>query len=136
MQVSETVAEFLESPDRTNVLATANAEGRVNAAVFGSPMLVDGDKIRLMLGDNRTYDNLNQNPFAALFVSIHGKAGMAMEGCRLYLKMLDTADAGPEFEAVHAEIKKRIGDAASMLKHLVKLEVVETRPILDFGQGV
>ncbi|SHJ80402.1 hypothetical protein SAMN02745216_02295 [Desulfatibacillum alkenivorans DSM 16219] len=136
MLVSETVAKFLESPDRTNVLATANAKGKVNAATFGSPMLVDGNKIRMMLGDNRTYDNLCQNPSAALFISMHGKTGMQMEGCRLYLKVLDMEDEGPEFDEVKSEIKKRIGDAAEMLKHLIKFEVTETRPIVDFGQGV
>ncbi len=136
MQVSENVAKFLESPDRTNVFATADAQGKVNIAAFGSPMLVDGDKIRMLLGDNRTYANLCENPSAALFVNLHGKTGMAMEGCRLYLKVLSMADDGQEFDAVHGEIKNRIGDAASMLKHLIKLEVVEARPILDFGQGV
>ncbi|MBI9076213.1 MAG: hypothetical protein JEZ02_12445 [Desulfatibacillum sp.] len=136
MQVSEAVAKFLESPNRTNVLATADAKGKVNVAAFGSPMLVEGDKIRMMLGDNRTYDNLSQNPSAALFITLHGKTGMGMEGCRLYLNVMEMADDGPEFDAVHGEIKKRIGDAASMLKHLIKMEVVETRPILDFGQGV
>ena len=105
-------------------------------ATFGSPMLVETNKIRMMLGDNRTYDNLSQNSFAALFVAMHGKTGMQMEGCRLYLKVLEVKDEGPEFDEVKSEIKKRIGDAAEMLKHLIKFEVTETRPIVDFGQGV
>ena len=37
MLISETVAKCLESPDRTNVLATADAEGKVNAGDLRLP---------------------------------------------------------------------------------------------------
>ncbi len=136
MQVSDTIKKWLESPDRTNVLATADAQGKVNVAAFGSPMLVDGSTVRMMLGDNRTLGNIRENPSAALLVMMHGKTGMGMEGCRLYLNVLSIDDSGDEFDQVQGEIRKRIGDAADMLKNLVKMEVVESRPILDFGQGV
>ena len=106
-------------------------------AAFGSPALVAGnDLISMLLGDNRTWANLNHNPHGAFFIIMHGSTGMGMQGCRLYVKAVQMADSGAEYDARMGEIRDRIGGAADMLKHLVVFEVLETRPILDLGQGV
>lgn len=136
MKVSETVAEFFKSRDRTNVLSTADANGKVNTGVFGSPMLLGDSSLRMMLGDNRTFANLEDNPFAALLVTMHGKTGFAMKGCRLYLKVAYIKDEGKEFDEVIGAIRERIGDGANILKHLVGFDILEARPIADFGQEI
>ena len=136
MKVSKAVAEFFESRQRTNMIATSDADGTVNVGVYGSPMLADESRVRMMLGDNRTYANLQQNPSAALMVTMHGTTGFGMKGCRLYLKLAYMKDEGEEFDQVHSAIRERIGDAADMLKHLVMFDILEARPIVDFGQGI
>jgi flavin-binding protein dodecin len=67
---------------------------------------------------------------------LHGKTGFATEGCRLYMKVRAIEDDGEKWNAVREEIRGRIGKAADMLKNLVWFEIVEARPILDFGQGI
>jgi hypothetical protein len=57
-------------------------------------------------------------------------------GCRLYLKVSSVLDGGKQWEECRERIRARIGSAADMLKHLVSFEIVEARPILDFGQGI
>jgi hypothetical protein len=104
--------------------------------MFGSLRLVGEDGVMVMLGDNRSYENLRANPYAACMVTMHGKTGLASEGCRLYLKVHAVEDEGERADAFRAEIRKRIGAAADMLKHLVRFDIVEVRPILDLGQGV
>ena len=136
MNVSDTVKQFFATRERTNILATAGADGKVNVAAFGSPALEGDDRVSMLLGDNRTWANLGQNPRAAFLIIMHGGTGMGMKGCRLYVKVARTADSGPPFEARMAEIRARIGDAADMLKHLVVFDILEVRPILDLGQGV
>lgn len=136
MRVSETVRGYLEHEGRCNVIATTDSSGRVDVAMFGSLRLSGDDTAMIMLGDNRTWENLNANPHAACMVTMHGKTGLASEGCRLYLKVRSMEDSGEKVEAFRSEIRKRIGGAADMLRHLVLFDIVEARPILDLGQGI
>jgi len=136
MKVSETVKQCLEQEGRANVLATSDKSGKVNVAMFGSYRLMDDSSVIVMLGDNRSYKNLKENPHAACMVMVHGKTGLATEGCRLYMKVRAMEDGGEKWNEVREKIRARIGDAANMLKHLVWFDIVEARPILDFGQGI
>ena len=136
MKVSETVKKYLEQEGRANVLATSDKSGKVNVAMFGSYRLMDDSSVIVMLGDNRSYKNLKENPHAACMVMLHGKTGLATEGCRLYMKVRAMEDEGEKWNEVREKIRARIGDAANMLKHLVWFDIVEARPILDFGQGI
>jgi hypothetical protein len=136
VNVNEKVRGYLQTEGRSNVLATTDTSGRVNLAVFGSLALVDDATVVVMVGDNRTYGNLQENPFASCLVTLHGKTGMQQEGCRLYLKVRSIEDKGKTFDAIKEQVRARVGDAAEMLKHLVWFDVEEVRPILDMGQGV
>jgi len=136
MKVSDAVSEFFATRERTNVLATSGKDGSVNVAAFGSPTLSGDETIIMMLGDNRTWANLAENPNAALLVILHGGVGMGMKGCRLYLKLRETADSGEKFDSLIGPIRERIGRGADILKHYVEFEITGARPILDFGQGI
>ena len=136
MRVSDTVKQLFSTRERTNILATTGADGKVNVAAFGSPALAGDDRISMLLGDNRTWANLNHNPHGAFLIIMNGSTGMGMQGCRVYVKAVQMTDSGTEFDARKHEIRGRIGGAADMLKHLVAFEVLEMRPILDLGQGV
>jgi flavin-binding protein dodecin len=136
MRVSSAVRQCLEQEGRTNVLATSDRTGKVNVAMFGSYRLMDDSSVIVMLSDNRTMANLRENPHAACLVMLHGTGGMATEGCRLYMKVRSIEDEGETWSEVRQSIRKRIGNAADMLRHLVWFDIVEARPILDLGQGI
>jgi hypothetical protein len=136
MKISEATKKFLQAEGKANILATADKSGKVNVAMFGSYQLVDDSSVLVMLGDNRSFSNLKENPQAACIVMLHGKTGMATEGCRLYMKVRSIEDDGAKFNEVKEKIKARIGAGADILKHLVLFDIVEARPILDFGQGI
>ena len=136
MNVNEKVKGYLQAEERSNVLATTDTSGKVNLAVFGSLALADDATVIVMVGDNRTYANLQENPLASLLVTLHGKTGMQQEGCRLYLKVRSIEDEGKMFDQIKGKVKEKVGDAAEMLKHLVWFDIEEVRPILDMGQGV
>jgi hypothetical protein len=136
MKVSETVKRYVSEAGKTRVISTANKIGQTNIAIFGSLALIDDETVAIMLGENRTYRNLAENPYASYLLTLPGKTGMQTEGCRIYLKVRRMEDGGKDFEAMKAMIKANIGSAAEMLKHRVVFDVVEVRPILDFGQGI
>ncbi len=134
--VSEKVKGFLSIEGRMNILSTCNKTGEANIAMFGSVSLYDDSTLILMLGDNNTYANLRENPSAALLVILPGKTGLQTEGCRIYLKLRSIEDSGEIFDRIKAGIKAKIGDTANMLKHLAIFDIIKTRPIVDFGQGI
>jgi len=136
MKINEKVREYLQSEGRSNILATTDTAGKVNLAVFGSLALADDETVVVMVGDNRTYANLQANPLASLLVTLHGKTGMQQEGCRVYLKVRSMEDGGKMFDEIKGKVSAKVGDAAEMLKHLVWFDIEEVRPILDMGQGV
>ena len=136
MEINEKVKGYLQADGRSNVLATADKSGAVNLAVFGSFAMMDDSTVIVMMGDNRSYANLKENPTATCLVTLHGKTGMQQEGCRLYLKVRSMEDEGAMFDQIKGKVRERVGDAAEMLKHLVRFDIEDVRPILDMGQGV
>ncbi len=136
MQISDEVKKILANESKSVVLATADKSGAVNVAMFGSMQIMEGSSMLMMLGDNRTYANVSVNPNVACLVTIDGTSGMGVKGCRLYLKVINIVDEGAEFDSVKAKLKEKIGGAVDMLKHLIKFEIVDARPILDMGQGI
>lgn len=136
VKVSDKVKEYLSLPEKVTVLSTSDKEGKVNVGMYGSFIAKDDSTLWVMFGDNRSYANIQENPHAALLIVAPGGAGLQTPGCRIYLKMRSAEDSGPMFDKIKDGIRARIGDGAEILKHLVTFDIVETRPILDMGQGV
>ncbi len=64
------------------VLATADASGKVNAAVYSRPYVVDEKTVIFIMAERLTHENLKSNPHAA-YLFIEAKEGYS--GKRLYL---------------------------------------------------
>ena len=135
-KISEKVKEYLSLPEKTTVLSTSDKEGKNNIGMYGSFMLKDDSTLFVMFGDNRSYANISENPYAALMVIAPGGTGLQTEGCRVYLKVRSVEDSGSMFDQIKDGIRARIGGGADILKHLVAFDIIETRPIVDMGQGV
>ncbi len=77
--------DYFENTAGTGVLATADAEGRVDAAIYARPhMLEDGTAAFIML-DRLTHKNLQSNPYATFLFM---EKGEGYKGVRLFLKKL------------------------------------------------
>jgi hypothetical protein len=64
------------------VLATADASGRVNLAIFARPHVMEDNSLAFIMPHRLTHNNLGSNPQAAfLFL----EAGPGYKGKRLYL---------------------------------------------------
>ena len=136
MAISEKVKEILKSDSRLNVYSTSGKDGTPNIAVIGSTTLLEDGTLMIALGDNRTYANLKENPCAVCLVKIEGTKGLQMEGCRLNLKVKSVLDGGEVYDNFIAKLRKKIGSAADILKHVVIFEVTKARPVVDMGQGI
>ncbi|MGD8835133.1 MAG: pyridoxamine 5'-phosphate oxidase family protein, partial [Desulfobacteraceae bacterium] len=79
------VMDMFNRETRIGVLASANKSGDVNAAVFGSPRMIDEDTVIMAIGDNRSFKYLQENPKASFIVVEPGDSPTAWKGFRLYL---------------------------------------------------
>jgi hypothetical protein len=75
--------EYFESTKGIGVLATADSNGRVDAAIYSSPHFLEEETLAFIMRDRLTHHNLKSNPSATfLFV----EEGVGYKGKRLFLK--------------------------------------------------
>jgi hypothetical protein len=128
--------DYFNKQPRIGILSTANKEGKVDAAIFGSPMMVDEKTVVMGLGENRTFTYLQENPNAVFTIVEEGEGFMDWKGLRVYLKMKEYATSGETLETYKKQVARAAGeDAAAMIHASVTFEVAEVRPLIDMGQG-
>ncbi|MDK2889595.1 MAG: hypothetical protein PWR21_226 [Methanoculleus sp.] len=128
--------DYFNKQPRIGILSTANKEGKVDAAIFGSPMMVDEKTVVMGLGENRTFAYLQENPNAVYTIVESGETIMDWKGLRVYLKMKEYATSGEMLDNYRKQIAGVVGeDAASTIHASVTFEVGEVRPLVDMGQG-
>lgn len=74
---------YFENTRGTGVLATADAQGKVNAAVYARPHVMEDGTLAFIMRDRLTHHNLTSNPNAAYLFMEEGKG---YNGIRLHLK--------------------------------------------------
>jgi len=116
---------------RIGALATANKSGEVNAAVFGSPRMIDEDTVIMAIGDNRSYRNLQENPRASFIVVEPGQAPATWKGVRLYLEVDSMERYGELLDSFREKIRELAGDrSANAIVAAIRFKVTEVRPLI------
>ena len=80
---------YFESTPGIGVMATANAAGKVNTALYSQPYVVDETTVIFIMAERLTRENLKTNPHAS-FLFLEAKEGY--EGIRLYLTKVSEED--------------------------------------------
>ena len=128
--------EYFNKQPRLGTLSTADSNGKVNCAYFGSPRMMDEKTIFMGLGNNRTFANLQANAKAVFMVMEPGQTIADWKGVRIYVKMTECQTSGQKLDDMRATIAQHGGEnAARMIHAAVTFEVQEVRPLADFGQG-
>ena len=79
------LSEYFDNAEGYGVLATADASGKVNAAVYARPHFLDQNTVAFIMRERLTHANLQTNPYATyLFI----QSGPGYSGKRLYLTKL------------------------------------------------
>ena len=77
------LGEYFDQAKGVGVLATADAAGEVNVAVYARPYIMADDTAVFIMAERLTHENIKSNPWAAyLFI----EEGKGYAGKRLYLK--------------------------------------------------
>jgi hypothetical protein len=119
---------------RIGALATSNKTGDVNAAIFGSPRMVDENTVVMGIGENRSFRNLQRNPKAVFIVMEPGATVKDWKGTRVYLEAIDMETEGGFYDEIKQSIAHAVGqDAAEMIHAAIRFKITEVRPLVDMG---
>lgn len=83
------IKEYFNSTKGFGVLSTADETGKVNAAAYARPHVIDDTHVAFIMGNRLSYANLKRNPHA---VYLFKQDGPGYEGKRLYLKKESESD--------------------------------------------
>ncbi|HPC94831.1 MAG TPA: pyridoxamine 5'-phosphate oxidase family protein [Sedimentisphaerales bacterium] len=118
--------DYFESTDGLGVLGTADAEGRVDMALYARPHVADDESVALIMSDRTSHNNIVVNPHAAyLFV----ESGKGYKGKRLYLTRTHEETDPARIDAVRRP-GSRSHDRGDAPRFLVHFRVEEVRPLI------
>ena len=78
-----TLKEYFNNTRGTGVLATADNEGRTDAAIYSRPHIMDDGSLALIMRERLSLNNLQSNPYAT-FLFMEQAAHLT--GIRLFMK--------------------------------------------------
>ena len=81
--------KYFGSKKGLGVLSTADEKGKVNAALYSKPHVIDDKHVAFIMADRLTHANTNKNPYA---IFLFKEEGSGYKGQRLYLKKLSETE--------------------------------------------
>jgi hypothetical protein len=81
------IAEYFQNAHGRGILATADKDGNVDAAVYAKPKIIGDNSIAFIMRDRLTHANVNSNPHASYLFVEHEGGGY--KGIRLTLTKTD-----------------------------------------------
>lgn len=126
-----TLEAYFEEKKGFGVLSTADGEGRVNAAVYSRPHVMEDGSVAFIMWDRLTHSNLQANPHA---VFLFREEGPGYKGKRIYLTKTREEE---ESELLHALRRKSPSPDESQKgsKFLVFFKVDKEIPLIGPGEG-
>ena len=117
--------EYFGQTKGYGILATAGADGKVNAALYSRPHFMDDGTAVFIMAERLTHENLKSNPWAAyLFI----ESGEGYSGKRLYLKKAREE----QNEELVSEIRRKREHIPSKtgVRFIVYFEVIKVLPLV------
>lgn len=121
------LAEIFASPG-LGVIATADAAGTVNTAIYARPHVIDETTVVWGMTDGRTFRNVAQNPRAAFLFKT---SGPGYSGVRLQLELIRSEEAGTMLADIKESTSAIVGAGAGLkVTHAAWFKVTEIRPLV------
>jgi hypothetical protein len=120
--------EYFESRTGVGILATADAEGRVDAAIYARPHVMADDALAFIMADRLSHRNLQSNPHAVyLFI----EKGEGYEGVRFHLTKTEEETDPARIEAFRRRTAPQGTEGRK--RYLVHFNVDRVRPLVGEG---
>ncbi len=120
--------EYFENTEGSGILATADGNGQVDAAIYGRPHFMDDGTIALIMRDRLTHHNLQSNSHAC-FMFI--EKGPGYKGKRFFLtKVREEQDS----ELLQSVRRRQYIDEKDESKFLVFFNIDRELPLVGTGE--
>ena len=118
---------YFEKNRGVGILATADGDGKVDAAVYARPHVMDDGTIAMIMRDRLSHHNLQSNPHAAY---LFHEDGPGYKGKRLFLtKVREEKDS----ELLGSLRRREYPDKKDEAKFLVFFKVDQELPLVGSG---
>ena len=119
--------EYFENTNGVGVLATADGEGKVDAAVYARPHFMEDGTVALIMRDRLSHHNLQSNPHAAYLFHANGPG---YKGKRLFLtKVREEQDT----ELLQSLRTRQYIDEKDEARFLVFFQIDQVLPLVGTG---
>ena len=124
------ISEYFDNTKGTGVLATADSQGKVDAAIYARPHVMEDGSLAFIMRDRLTHANLQSNPHAAfLFI----EDGPGFKGKRLFLKKVGEEENAELIEKLSRRSYKS-GKETEESRFLVYFELEKEIPLVGPGK--
>ena len=123
----EDLKDYFENRRGMGVMATADKEGKVNAAVYSRPHFLEDGSIAFIMRDRLTHHNLQSNPYAAY---LFAEEGPGYKGKRLYLRKVSEEENSERIQSLSRRAYK---DEKPGSRFLVSFEAEKVLPLIGSG---
>ncbi len=125
-----TIQEYFNGKSGTGVLSTADSTGKVDAAIYSTPHVMDDGTVAFIMRERLTHENLRSNPYA---VYLFMEDAPGHKGIRIFLKKTREDDnAGLIASMTRRHLSPEL-DAQKGPKHLVYFTVEKVLPLIGSG---
>lgn len=123
--------DYFETATGVGVLSTADDRGKVNAAIYGRPHVMDKNTLALIASDRLTRANLKKNPFAIYLFKEEG----SYKGYRLYLTKTKEEKNSPCIGQLRRKKHdKPRSSSQNESKYLIYFRVDKVLPLIGDGK--
>lgn len=130
--MAKTLNQYFETAAGTGVLSTADAGGKVDAAIYSTPHVMDDGTVAFIMRERLTHENLRSNPYA---VYLFMEDAPGHKGIRIFLKKTREED-NPEL--IRSMTRRHLTpeqDTQKGPKHLVIFAVEKVLPLIGSGEA-
>jgi hypothetical protein len=121
--------DYFESAKGMGVLSTADDEGRVNAAVYARPHVLEDGNLAWIMRDRLSHHNLQSNPKASF---LFRESGGGYNGLRLHMTKVHEETDTPLVKELCRRC--RIDDNPDTVRYLVAFTVDKELPLIGPGE--
>ena len=118
--------EYFDKANGRGVLATSDADGKVDTAIYSKPHFIDNETIAFIMTDRLTHKNLQSNPYAS-YLFMESEVGYS--GKRLYLKKTKEED---DSELIDKLLKN--DHYRDVAKYVVYFHIDKVLPLVGDGK--
>jgi hypothetical protein len=122
------LADYFENTKGLGVLATADGDGKVDAAVYARPHVLEDGTLAVIMRDRLTHHNLQSNPHATYLFK---EDGPGYKGKRLFItKVREEEDS----ELLNSLRRRQYLDERDEAKFLVFFKLDKELPLIGAGK--